>query len=720
MATTLDQPGRAAPTGYGWSGAVVEDEDDLVGRTLNGTYVIERVLGEGGMGRVYLARHTRIERKRFAIKVLHPELVRRPDIVRRFRREAEAAASIRSEHVMGVFDVDTDAEGRPYIVSELLDGVELGDLLSERGRLEVGEAVAIIRDVCRGLSAAHAGGVVHRDMKPENVFLTGDPDAPVAKVLDFGISRLDDGDDGTQLTKAGTVMGTPAYMPPEQARGEIVDHRADIYSVGAMLYRALTGKLPFERDDPMATVAAVLTTEPERPRTIAPQIPEALEVVIQRAMAKDRDARFQSMAELGEALAPFATTGRATAPTVMVTTGGDRTELLLLLVGGFLASALAVVAAGASVVWLVRGSGPSGVELAVVLGALGAGLTTPIALVARQLKVTIWNDSARVQRLVQSLRRSLGAGVLAYGVVSLGAAFIAQVGDGHGFAAAPLLALVAATLAGVLARVWPGGRPTQALLVLLGLMSGSLVVASMGGGPRAPTAGSSADGAADAASAGSATPAVGATASPEAIASAKADGLAGIEALREQYPTDPAATRLWVIALAADPKTHEQAMDAAGTLHGLDPEALLDPLIEQAIVEVAKGPEPARQKAIDLMAQKMGTRGPDLLWDLARGPSNAKKHAAAALAAPEMRARMSPALAVLLDLEQARGCGDKAKLLERVTKEGDRRAAEHLEPFTRGSRSGCGFLKMSACPPACAEAAAAMRKAIEAAKSREP
>ncbi|HHH29621.1 MAG TPA: hypothetical protein ENK57_14920, partial [Polyangiaceae bacterium] len=298
---TLPDPRSLVPvaaTGYGWSGSVVEEEDELVGQTLNGTYVIERILGEGGMGRVYLARHTRIQRKRFAIKSLHPEYVRRPDVVKRFRREAEAAAAITSEHVVGVYDVDDDDMGRPYIVAELLEGTELGDLLEAEGRLAVPKAVRIIRQICRALTAAHDQGVVHRDMKPENVFLVGDPERPTVKVLDFGISRLDDGTEGTNLTKAGTVMGTPSYMPPEQARGARVDHRADVYAVGAILYRAVTGELPFDRDDPMATVAAVLTEEPVRPRTLSAEIPEGLEIVIQRAMAKDQDERYPTMRDL--------------------------------------------------------------------------------------------------------------------------------------------------------------------------------------------------------------------------------------------------------------------------------------------------------------------------------------------------------------------------------------------------------------------------------------
>src|SRR5690606_14049422 len=161
----------------------------------------------------------------------------------------------------------------------------------------------IVNQICDGLSEAHAHGVIHRDMKPENVFLVGERDEATAKVLDFGLSRVEG--PGDSLTKAGTVMGTPSYMPPEQARGARVDERADVYGVGAILYRALTGHRPFEKQDVTATLAAVLTEEPRRPRAHEPSIPAGLEAVIQRAMAKVPEDRFGSAEELRAALEPY-------------------------------------------------------------------------------------------------------------------------------------------------------------------------------------------------------------------------------------------------------------------------------------------------------------------------------------------------------------------------------------------------------------------------------
>jgi serine/threonine-protein kinase len=281
-----------------------DEPDTLIGQRVGDTFSIVRTIGEGGMARVYEARHVRLPNKRFALKVLHHMYAQQQLIVARFQREAEAVSGIGHPNVIDVYDVGTTPDGRPYLVSEYLDGKDFASLLDERGRLEAPAAVHVVRQVCRALTAAHARGVVHRDVKPENVFLIGNMDAPVVKVIDFGISKVD-GPGGASLTQTGMIMGTPGYMPPEQARGAKTDHRVDIYGVGAMLYRALTGQLPFDSDDAAEALSMVLTQDAPRPRSIEASIPEALELVIQRAMAKDPEDRYASMAELDERLAPF-------------------------------------------------------------------------------------------------------------------------------------------------------------------------------------------------------------------------------------------------------------------------------------------------------------------------------------------------------------------------------------------------------------------------------
>ncbi len=420
------------------------DEDELVGTTLAGTYSIVRAIGAGGMGRVYEARHTRIGSKRFAVKVLHAELARHPEVLTRFQREAEAAAAITSPYVVGVYDVDRLPDGRPYLVADLLEGCELAQHLGHVGRMEVGAAVRIVRQVCRALAAAHARGVIHRDMKPENVFLTGDLAWPTAKVLDFGISKLGDAP-GAALTKTGMIMGTPSYMAPEQARGEKVDARADVYAVGALLYAAITGRRPFDSDDPTATLAAVLTRDPVPPRTIDPTIPEPLEIVIQRAMAKRPADRHGSMEELDADLAPWdpsaepgATQADGAAPIALVAPPAARAAslaerartirlarplgALLAGLGLFWVGASAVTAV-AGLIRLARGAGPNanltGTEAALLVLGVGFAMATPVGLAVRHALRHVWPHSGRSLEVALRLRGPVTVGLATYGFATL-------------------------------------------------------------------------------------------------------------------------------------------------------------------------------------------------------------------------------------------------------------------------------------------------------------
>ena len=418
--------------------------DDLVATTLCGTYRIVRILGEGSMGRVYEAQHVRIATKRFAIKTLHADLSGHPDIVARFQREAEAAAAISSPHVVGVYDVDRAPDGRPFLVSEFLEGTELAEHLQQVGRMAVGPAVRIVRQLCKALEAAHARGVVHRDMKPENVFLTGDAARPVAKVLDFGISKVEDRG-GSSITKTGMVLGTPSFMAPEQARGQPVDHRVDVYAVGAILYTLLTGRRPFDREDPGATLLAVMEEQATRPRVLEPSIPEALEQVIQRAMAKSATERFATMTALHAALAPWdpgevdirpATAARTTEPDVQAS---PRAATVMSTARQGLAvrwaRPLLVLFTGMGVVWIVLGAaaaiggairvsrGPryplTTAEGALLFIGLVAVLATPVLLFARHVRKSKWADSYKVLELVPAVRDPVLFGLGTYGLASL-------------------------------------------------------------------------------------------------------------------------------------------------------------------------------------------------------------------------------------------------------------------------------------------------------------
>ena len=285
--------------------------EHLVGTTVGGRYRVTRKLAEGGMGAVFEADD--IEGGgRVALKVLHAHLHDDADMVERFRREALAATAIGDAHIVEVrgFDMLDDGSG-VYMAMELLEGRDLGRLIKDEGPLPVGRVVHIARQIARALSAAHAKGIVHRDLKPENVFLVeraGDPD--FVKLLDFGISKLQqviDGVEEVNPTKTGTTLGTPHYMAPEQAQAQKdVDHRVDVYALGVILFRALTGQHPFDDASYPMLVLKICTDPPPPVRRYRGDVPVPLEAAILRMLAKDRAKRFQSAADVDEALGPFA------------------------------------------------------------------------------------------------------------------------------------------------------------------------------------------------------------------------------------------------------------------------------------------------------------------------------------------------------------------------------------------------------------------------------
>ena len=277
------------------------EEDPFLNLVIGGKYRVEKKIGESGMGKIYLGRHVTLG-KRFAIKTLHADFTRNTEALERFRREAITTAQLEHPNILGMSDMDQMDDGTAYIVMEFLDGKEMRSLLNEVQILPVSRAVHVFAQVCRALSAAHDKGIVHRDMKPENVFLVereGDPD--FVKVLDFGISKIRMA--GSKLTQTGMVIGTPHYMSPEQARGDPnLDHRSDIYTIGAMLYEALTGALPVQAENSTGVLVKILTEEPVRPTAINPQISPQLKGVIMRAMAKDPNYRFGTCREMSQAL----------------------------------------------------------------------------------------------------------------------------------------------------------------------------------------------------------------------------------------------------------------------------------------------------------------------------------------------------------------------------------------------------------------------------------
>lgn len=277
------------------------------GTVVGGKFRIEKVIAEGGMGLVVAATHLDLDQL-VALKFFRAEVGSdRKTLLERFTREAKAAARLKSEHVARVFDVSVTDDGRPYMVIEYLEGQSLDQLLEEGGPLDVARAVEFAAQACEGLAEAHARGIVHRDIKPSNLFLVSRPPGPgIIKILDFGISKLALSDASNFATNI--MMGTPCYMSPEQIRSTAtVDHRADIWSLGATLYQLLAGRAPFDASrDLLALAESIVFDSPQPLDQLRPDVPKPLAAVVARCLSKDRNARFASTGEMAVALLPFA------------------------------------------------------------------------------------------------------------------------------------------------------------------------------------------------------------------------------------------------------------------------------------------------------------------------------------------------------------------------------------------------------------------------------
>ncbi|MDB4957837.1 MAG: serine/threonine protein kinase [Myxococcales bacterium] len=273
--------------------------------TTIGTYRVQRKIGEGGMGAVYIGEHTLLGRK-VAIKVLLTELSSHQEIVQRFFNEAKAVTQIADPGIVQVFDFGYHTDGSAFIIMELLDGEPMDKRLERIGRFSPTDCLRLMRLICQSLGAAHAKGIVHRDLKPENIYIVGDPavtGGERAKILDFGIAKLTADEPKKMKTRTGMVMGTPVYMSPEQCRGAgEVDARSDIYSIGCVMMTMLTGRPPFEGEGSGDLIAAHMITPPPLAGARLPGLPELFDQILQRCLAKSAKDRFQSMPELAKTL----------------------------------------------------------------------------------------------------------------------------------------------------------------------------------------------------------------------------------------------------------------------------------------------------------------------------------------------------------------------------------------------------------------------------------
>jgi eukaryotic-like serine/threonine-protein kinase len=299
--------GEIPRCGWKWDGQSSSIVDvfaqSLIGTMLLGRYRVEDVLGIGGMGVVVRAVHTDLDTQ-VAIKFLLPNMVESASVVQRFLREAQATVKLKGEHVVKVIDVGKMPDGAPFMVMEYLSGADLGQVLKAHGAQPANVACDLLMQICEGMSEAHALGIIHRDVKPSNFFVTRGPDgSPLVKILDFGISKTPLGTDMQQLTGTQSMVGTPAYMAPEHMRAASrADQRSDLWSMGVVLYQLLTNRLPFDGESYADLCLKVVM---EQPAPITVPLPPGLGEVLLRCLEKDAAQRYQSVAQLAYALVPY-------------------------------------------------------------------------------------------------------------------------------------------------------------------------------------------------------------------------------------------------------------------------------------------------------------------------------------------------------------------------------------------------------------------------------
>jgi serine/threonine protein kinase len=615
----------------------------LIGMTLSGRYLINRLIGEGGMGAVYEAEHTHMK-KRLAVKVLHAEMSRLQEVVDRFEREAMAAAHIEHPNVAAATDFGKLEDGSCFLVLEYVEGQSLREAIG-KGRLELGRALRVTFQIASALQRAHALGIVHRDLKPENVMLVereGDPD--FVKVLDFGIAKVPVGDIGTSvkpsadapvLTQMGMVYGTPEYMAPEQALGQVVDARADLYALGVMLYEMLAGSRPFDHESKVSLLGMHVTARvpPFAERSPEALVPPEVEAIVMRLMSKEATDRFDGAKELSDAIVAVMT----------MLIERQRIEPL----------------GSAAIASTSSPNFPS------MIGAMSARSPQSAALAPTSLAA----PSGRAPLSSAALHSESGAMRLASPQSRSGkyAAIVATILGGMS-----VLAVVAIAMAG-------RGKKGQ--------------ISPLEGGALTTTTTNESDDPADDARIAAALASID-----------KGDYAEGIATLTALEPKDMDRADMHRALVKADLATGaaREAMLEAALLVKADPTASADQKLLEDIRNVALEKGDASDAAFSLIQTSMGSVGVDMLYDIAYATwahdyPAASTRARKALGMSDVRSKGSAAVQIALDLRSASTCGKQHDLLARAGDVGDYRALAILKAYL--PTRGCGFLGARDCWP---------------------
>jgi serine/threonine protein kinase len=642
----------------------------LIGQTLSGRYRIDRLLGEGGMGAVYEAEHTHM-RKRLAVKVLHQEMSHLPEVVARFEREAMAAAHIDHPNVAAATDFGMLEDGSFFLALEYVEGQSLRDVVAG-GRLELGRALHIVSQMAQALHRAHALGIVHRDLKPENVMLVereNDPD--FVKVLDFGIAKVPVGELASEepaasaasgapkiLTQMGMVYGTPEYMAPEQALGQAVDARADLYAVGVMLYEMLCGTRPFDHDSKVSLLGMHVTARvpPFMERCPEALVPPEVEAIVMRLMKKEATERFTDARELYETI----------------------TSVELLLVERQRIEPRGIVP-------VLVGGGPSG-SAPTYPASARVGSPSNANMSPSAMRASYASAPARVNEESGGIR--LG---------------IPPSNTGR-------YATIAAALIAVLSLVALGA----VIANRAHLRTANSVVGD--GSAAAPS--SSVDDL-DGVQSSMDDRIVAALASIDK--GDYGTGIATLTTLEPEEMSRADVHRALLKAYLATGASND-AMREVGLLVKADPTAAGDPKVLEDVRNAAIGKGDAADEAFALLESSLGTVGIDELYDIAYAQwaseyPAASNRAQKALAQADVRARGTPAVQVTLEFRAANSCDKKHALLPRAADVGNSRTLAILKAYTPAR--GCGFLGARDCWP-CMHKDGSLAKTIAAIDERTP